>query len=136
MNMIIEFIKSLFCKDNSASKNLPPITRYELLCQAEHETHETGICSAIKRALEHNGLDDFSWKADLDVMFPKFTLENAKQFHTTGTIFWWKPGEWNTGRQEFVDWLKEQYKDDTKNAREIADEWLKDRYIEGLADKK
>lgn len=101
--------------------NLRKIKRVDILRKAKSSTYrKTGLCSAIRCALEYYGLSSLSWIDDLSEVFPLFTRGNAKRFGADLIlVYWWPIGEWNTGRMDFLNWLIEQYKDDNTDLRKL-----------------
>ena len=96
----------------------PPITRKEVLEYAKnHYSHCNGLCIAINMALFHYGIN-IDKSSKIYLLFPLFDVKNAIQFGADeDNAYWWESGIWNTGREDFLDWLIERYKDDTTNLK-------------------
>jgi hypothetical protein len=117
--------------------NKKPITRLDVLQKAKKNKHLfSGLCSAIMETAgsfikgcdyeeEGHPYDGFVICNSPDIipnkLIPKFTHENAKQFNAVDMPFWWKYGDWDTGRMDFLNWLIEQYKDDTEDVTPIIE---------------
>ena len=109
---IKSFFNRLFCPFM-----YPSITRKEVLEYAKKHNRCGGLCAAIHVALLHYGIA-ISTSA-IDLLFPLFDVENAIQFGADKySAYWWKMGIWNTGREDFLNWLIERYKDDTTDLKE------------------
>lgn len=99
------FIKNLFHR---------PIYRKDILMYVNRKTKLGGLCYSIHKSCEKYHFDYYS---DFQKVFPLYTYENAKKFGASGggTGYWWRVGEWNNGRQEFLDWLIKQYENDKED---------------------
>ncbi len=98
-----------------------PIYRIDVLNWVEYmylgET--SGLCAALDVAIDDLRL--VRWPKIQ--YFPKYLKEHAQMFpsHYTGESYWWEPDTWEIkGRLGFFYWLKEQYKDDKTNLRNIS----------------
>ena len=118
-----------------------PITRLDVLQKVKRNKHLfNGLCSAIMETAgsyiqgfnyveEDRICDGFVICNSPDIiankLIPKFTHENANQFNAVDMAYWWESGNWHTGRMDFLNWLIEQYKDDTEDVTPI----IEDNYI-------
>ena len=100
-----------------------PVTRVEVLRYVKSHKIGKGLCGNLLFVMKN----EFSLDLPISITFPLFTNENAQKFgakpvfrYNTYSEYWWSMGEWNTGREDFLDWLIEQYKDDTTNLRKLV----------------
>ena len=98
--------------------NHNPVYRKDILKCAK-EYRRTGLCSALDFACSHLSTTPDYNRFQLNniyEIFPLFTRENALKFNADEkSVYWWDPGVWDTGREQFLDWLIEQYKDDNED---------------------
>lgn len=78
------------------------------------EHKKDGLCSTLGCALIH--FDTVT--SNPKILFPLFTHENAvKVANAQNWVYWWPKDIWDTGREEFLKWMIEQYKDDKTNIK-------------------
>lgn len=99
-----------------------PITRVEVLRRVKSLKTSKGLCEGLLYVMGQ----EFDLDISISTAFPLFTNENARKFGAkpieefiSRIEYWWEMGNWNTGREDFLDWLIEQYKDDTTNLRKL-----------------
>ena len=99
-----------------------PVTRGEVLRRVKSLKTGKGLCEGLLYVMGQ----EFDLDISISTAFPLFTNENARKFGAKPVEefmsryeYWWKMEEWNTGREDFLDWLIEQYKDDTTNLRKL-----------------
>ena len=128
-----EFIEYITKKLNSKRKR--PIFRNDILRLIalgptdilSMYTYHSGLCFAISKTLYIFG---FTGKTkELNAAFPLFTIENALKFSSydaTPNGYWFETNwsssfeDWKTnGRLDFLNWMIDQYKDDTTNIRKL-----------------
>lgn len=114
---MFNFIKNLFHKFFTPGSH--PVTRLMVLKKAK-ELKRAGLCYSIQEAMAYYGLSFVSLIA-LTSLFPLFIRTNARRFgaNCSGS-FWWVPRVWDTGREDFLDWLIEQYRDDKTDLRTLG----------------
>ena len=98
------------------------VTRVEVLRRVKSLKTGKGLCGGLLYVMGQ----EFDLDISISTAFPLFTNENARKFGAkpveefmSRIEYWWKRGKWNTGREDFLDWLIEQYKDDTTNLRKL-----------------
>lgn len=78
----------------------------------------SGLCWALCVALKDYGM--YCEYSHLSKYFPLFTRDNAFAFGAAeDCMYWWPANNWSTGREDFLNWLIEQYKDDQTDLRTI-----------------
>lgn len=106
---MIKFIRNLFYR---------PVTRKEVLKRAKNHKYN-GLCTSINIALMHYGISVKS--ENMYRLFPVFNRANASRFGANkDNGFWWPCNIWDTGREDFLDWLIDYYKDDKTDLRKKA----------------
>jgi hypothetical protein len=85
---------------------------------------ETAILTAISVVNYYGGVTK-GFSIIANALIPKFTFENAEKFGAKDKAFWWKPFEWNTGRMNFLNWLINEYNDDTEDITPIIKSFIK-----------
>ena len=105
-----------FFKLFKSSKSFP-VTRKMVLMRVE-KGKTNGLCYAIQLALQDCGIRYCEY-FQLSRYFPLFTRQNAIAFGASGAGYWWPIGDWSSGREEFLNWLIEQYKDDQTDLKTI-----------------
>ena len=99
-----------------SSKNSPLTRKMVLMRASKHKTN--GLCNTIGRALLYYGI--IAYSSDLSTYFPLFTRYNAAVFGASeSNSYWWTVGDWSTGREDFLNWLIEQYKDDQTDLKTL-----------------
>lgn len=112
---MFDIIRNLFRKYSTSA--VPPVTRLMVLQKAK-ELKRAGLCYSIRDALIYYSLIPHA--IDPTISFPLFTNTQALSFGARPHDgYWWEPNVWNTGREAFLDWLIEQYKDDKTDLRTI-----------------
>lgn len=100
-----------------------PVRRVEILKRAKRYK-ESGLCYAILKAA---GDYKVNVHIPLTISFPLFTYNNAFPFGAkipcgycmAMNQYWWPRGIWDSGREDFLNWLIEQYKNDKTNLRKL-----------------
>ncbi len=97
-----------------------PIYRIDVLNWAKYwyVGKTCGLCLALVTSIDDLGLNPFP----IRYYFAEYTKQCAKRFpcNYIGYGFWWESRTWDiNGRLGFFYWLKDQYKDDRKNLRNI-----------------
>lgn len=112
---MFNFIKNLFRKVFTPA--VPTVTRLMVLQKAK-EFKRAGLCYSIRDAMMYYDLIPHA--LDPTFCFPLFTRRQALSFGAKEWgCYWWKPCVWDTGREAFLDWLIEQYKDDKTDLRTL-----------------
>jgi len=75
-----------------------------------------GLCDTLYLALMAYGIPV---KCNIESYFPLFNRSNAFEFNANDILYWWEAGVWNTGREDFLNWLIKQYKKDKTNLRKL-----------------
>lgn len=115
MRLIIEIVRML--KIILKRLHLLPVYPIDLLIKAKKSyLWNYGLCHAIRmsaRFFNFNYADD-----DYHQYIKKFDIEIAKQkFEATVGYYWWKPGVWDTGRLDFLNFLIEENKNNKIDLR-------------------
>ena len=94
------------------------VYRVDILKYAKYDSpHTFGLCFAIKNAYV-KVMNDM-WYPKLIKLFPLFGT-NVEAFGGDKVYcYWWPIGEWHTGREAYLDWLIEQYKDDKTDLKTL-----------------
>lgn len=103
-----------------------PITKSDILKLLKHNRKDyVGLCGGIDEVYnKHVALIYAGHFVDVNIeaMFPLFTRENALRFGADADKqYWWKPNRWRSWlkpgkcRLAFLNWLIEQYEDDTED---------------------
>lgn len=96
------------------------VTRVEVLKKAkDFKSNEAGLCHSISSALSFYGLSCMG-SAEIKLLFPLFRRNNAFRFGGRDWPYWWPRGKWDTGREDFLNWLIEKYKYDTTDLKELV----------------
>ena len=99
-----------------------PIYKRDIIRHAMKYRHEFGICFAFKCALLDADLGTLHWKSlksNYRNIFPLFTPTLAGRPDAKEGEHWWTPGDWESGRMEFLQWLYRQYKHDWTNLKNL-----------------
>lgn len=98
------------------------ITRVDVLEKAK-SYRVFGLCYAIRKSLIYYGIfitGSYGDFGDLPKIFPKFTREYAMPFGANEEkAYWWRFNDWEGGRMDFLNWLIDEYKDDTEDLGKI-----------------
>ena len=99
-----------------------PIRRCDIIEHAKelnkYDKIFPGVCILLRQVLNDFNLSGYY----IEEVFPLFTLENARihggdcSARACEGGWWWDDG-WSGGRERFVQWLCEQYKDDKTKIR-------------------
>lgn len=103
-----------------------PITKSDILKLLKRNRKDhVGLCGGIDEVYnKHVALIYAGHYVDVNIkaMFPLFTRENALRFGADAhKEYWWKPNKWRSWlkpgkcRFAFLNWLIEQYEDDTED---------------------
>lgn len=94
-----------------------PIYRVDVLRYAKHKSESfTGLCTCLNFSVRK--LLDFDRFFKVSDVFPLFDRSFVILFNANvDGMFWWKPGKWDTGRMDFLDYLIKQYEDDKEDLR-------------------
>ena len=97
------------------------VTRIEVLEKAKNFKFDSfGLCHAICTALLFYNLPSCG-SFDIELLFPLFRRKNAYRFGANiRNPYWWPPGKWDTGREDFLNWLIKKYKYDTTDLKELT----------------
>lgn len=96
-----------------------PIYRVDVLRYAKHNSvNFSGLCACLHFSVRK--LLDFDGFFKVSDVFPRFARPFAIFFNANvDGPFWWKPGKWDTGRMDFLDYLIKLYKDDKEDLRAL-----------------
>lgn len=94
-----------------------PIYRVDVLRYAKHKyINYSGLCICLHFTIRK--LLDFDSLFKVSDVIPLFDRPFAISFNASvDGAFWWKPGKWDTGRMDFLDYLIKKYKDDKEDLR-------------------
>lgn len=100
-----------------------PIYRKDIIDVALQDwngMHRFGLCNALAQAMSKFDMP-YVGGSGTKMFFPLFTRANAVRFGARPefSMYWWPEGDWNTGRIEFLEWMKKQYKNDKTDLRKI-----------------
>ena len=102
-----------------------PVTRYDILdCALVTKSHKKfGLCHLLTFTTEDIIDKCISSSCVEYVLFPLFTKNKADEIVGLESVkfYWWKPGDFrcNSPRMKFLRWLRDQYKDDKTDIREL-----------------
>ena len=114
------------------------ITRLDILQNAKkYHSNYRGLCQAIASSAyvllydEENKGEAYYYYPNEgpQKIIPLLTKNNAKPFGAVGLAYWWREYVWDTGRLDFLNWLIEQYKDDTEDITEDLAEFIHLKFI-------
>jgi hypothetical protein len=112
MNTIKIFVKNLFGL---------PVTRVDVLKRARDYKWTSGLCIAIKCALWDFNIPTEPKNVVSKLYFPEFNRKSALVFGADPySVFWWEVHNWSTGRERYLNYLINCYKDDKINLRKLA----------------
>lgn len=97
------------------------VTRVEVLKKAkDFKSDSFGLCYAICAALSFYNIPSCG-SFGMELLFPLFRREKAYRFGASiCSPYWWPAGKWDTGREDFLNWLIEKYKYDTTDLKELV----------------
>lgn len=121
--MIRQIINKLIYKHIIHKRDYKPVYRVDILKYAKrHKKSYYGLCAAITDSCKVLIAFKISY-LDIKKLFPLFGTNIRPfngDFHSNREReYWWPAKEWHTGREAYLDWLIEQYKDDKTDLKTL-----------------
>lgn len=110
MRLIIEIVRRI--KRLLKRHHLLPVYPIDILMEIKNNPLEdSGLCYAIASTSRKFKICNEKHH------IKKFDKDIAVNFGGKDTLFWWKPGIWNTGRLDFLNFLIEENKNNKIDLR-------------------